>query len=552
MPDMDFYTSLAARRPGLDHLEPSWRLVDDVLAGRIKKRGADGWYSSYFPKGRLEPQSEYSLRMELTPFFPQTPQLLASRLGALFKTRLQVETSPPAPLRNDGERGTASRLENFLAHAGRRHCSFEDLAVQAACLAQSHGFCAALIDRDPLPEDLTPRPPSLGGKGEHDTAREVSQAEASARNLGRPYIALYGAPEILDWDFGSDGLLAWVKFGEEEVWRRSWDAAPEIVRVFRIVDRTHIHVYRVCSADLTPRPPSLGGKGENGGAAAGAALTNGAASGMKIYADEPIAHGFGEVPVVFLHPFPAADGIGRSMLLRSAEADIAASRVLSDLVWDLFLLGNPILTLSTSRSDEELTRLGLGATRYIPLRNGRPGVENAEELKFVQLDPTGIELLFRAHSLFAAQARAAGSGGDEAAAIPREVSGVAQAWRFKTGEERILFMLARALEPFLTRCLNLALTSPPAPLLKGEGRTAAQSVVVRLPETFDVTTPAEAIDGAEKLLQVAAQFGQTQLAKTALQRLETSLGVLPAQTREALAREREAFAFKGEKLTSRR
>ena len=353
-------------------------------------------------------------------------------------------------------------------------------------------------------------------------------AEAAARNLGRTYIALYGAPEILDWDFGSDGLLAWVKFGEDEVWRPNWDSPPENVRVYRIVDRTHIRVYRV-RTDLTSRPPSLGGKGENGGDGAFGASTG----GMRIVAEEPVAHGFGEVPVVFLHPFPAADGIGRSMLLRSAEADIAASRVLSDLVWDLFLLGNPILTLSTGRSDDELTRLGLGATRYIPLRNGRPGIENPEELKFVQLDPTGIELLFRAHGLFAAQARQAGAGGDEAAAIPREVSGVAQAWRFKTGEERVLFMLARALEPFLTRCLNLA--------LRGAG-----TALVRMPEAFDVTTPAEAIEGAEKLLHVAAQYGQTELAKTALQRLEASLGVLTAQTREGLRREREAFSFGAE------
>ena len=34
--------------------------------------------------------------------------------------------------------------------------------------------------------------------------------------------------------------------------------------------------------------------------------------------------------------------------------NIAAARVLSDLVWDLFLLGNPILTLKTNRSDDEL------------------------------------------------------------------------------------------------------------------------------------------------------------------------------------------------------
>jgi len=59
MPDVDFLSALAARRPGLDALEPVWRTIDDVLSGKIKRRGSSasggGWYSPYFPKGRLEP-----------------------------------------------------------------------------------------------------------------------------------------------------------------------------------------------------------------------------------------------------------------------------------------------------------------------------------------------------------------------------------------------------------------------------------------------------------------------------------------------------------------
>jgi len=494
MPDVDFLSALAARRPGLDALEPVWRTIDDVLSGKIKRRGSaasgGGWYSPYFPKGRLEPESEYSLRVELTPFFPQTPQILASRLGALFKTRLQIET------------GGDARLEYFIKNAGRRHASFEDLAVQAACMSQSHGFCAALLDRDPLPESSRTSAPS--------------QAEADALNLGRPYLALYAASEILDWDFGSDGRLAWVKFGEEELARPSWDSSTESVRVYRIVDREAIHVYRVQRAPH-PQPLSPEGRGENG---------NGE---WRVFAETPVKHGFGEVPVAFLHPFPARDGIGRPILQRAAEADVAAARVLSDLVWDLFLLGNPILTLKTGRTDDELVRLGLGATRYIPLRNGRPGIENAEELAFVQLDPTGIELLFRAHGLFASQASKLSGGEEVSSGVPQQQSGVAHAWRFKTGEERILFLLARALEPFLARCLEFA-----AHALGVDG----DAPIVRMPESFDVTTPAESLDTSERIINLARSLGQTELARTALQRVEATLGVLPKVTREKIAAER--------------
>ena len=427
-----FLSQLMARRTELETLEPVWQLIDDVLNSNVKQRSADGWRSAYFPKGRLEPQSEYALRVELTPFFPQAPQILASRLGALFKSRLQIEDHSAQD----------ARMVRFIKEAGRRHTSFEDLATQAACLSQSHGFCAALLDRDPLPPDAQEHAPSL--------------ADAAARNLGRPYLALYGAPDILDWDFGSDGRLAWVKFGEREMRRASWDTAGEEEWVYRVVDRSSIRVYRV---------------------------KRDAAGEWRATEDAPLAHGFdGRVPVVFLHPFPGADGIGRPLLRRAAESDVAAARVLSDLVWDLFVLGNPILTLKTGRRDEELARLGLGVTRYIPLRNGVPGQENAEELSFVQLDPTGIELLFRAHALFAAQgmpgAHDAGPDIVAGAAIPREQSGVAQAWRFKTGEERILFMLARALEPFLNECLELAA------LALGIDGTPP---VAKLPESFDLS-----------------------------------------------------------------
>jgi hypothetical protein len=347
-------------------------------------------------------------------------------------------------------------------------------------------------------------------------------AEAAARNLGRPYIALYAAPEILDWDFGSDGRLAWVKFGEEELWRPRWDAPPELHRVYRIVDRQTIAVYRA----------RRDGSGE-----------------WRVLAETPIAHGFLDtVPVVFLHPFPAQDGIGRPILQRAAEADIAATRVLSDLVWDLFMLGNPILTLKTNRNNEELAKLGLGATRYIPLKNGQPGIENPEELGFVKLDPAGIELLFRAHELFANQATKAAAGIESS--VPRQQSGVALAWRFKTGEERALFLLARALEPFLARCLELAaeaLNPSPCPLPQRE-----RGIVVRLPEAFDVAPASESLDAAEKVLGVAERFGQTELARAALRRIEGTLGTLPAETRAAITGEREQLRFTAETQRAQR
>lgn len=518
--------ALAARRPGLEQLEPQWRLIEDVMAGRIKRRGGPpagvpfmagaetaGWTSAYLPKGRLEAPGEYSQRVEMTPFFPETPRVLAARMGALLQTRPNYEGIPSAEFRA------------WLEEAGRRHARFDDLIAQAACLAQVYGFCAAFLDRDPLPPDAR--------------GREASQAEARARNLGRPYLALYPAPDVLDWQFGSDGRLLWVKLAERERERPAWDAPGGEALVYRIVDREKVGVFRARR--------NSDGK-------------------WSVHAEAPVAHGLGRVPVAFCHPFPGSDGVGRPLLARAAEADIAATRVLSDLVWDLFVLGNPILTLKTSRTDHELERLELGASRYVPLRSGRPGLENPEELAFVQLDSAGLELLFRAHELFSKQAsRQAGAGAAESAAVPREQSGVARAWEFRTGEERLLFMLARALEPFLNDCLALGAEAlqggagaglmGPTAQTEQQGQTGMSvqpRPVVRLAERFDVAGPEEQVDLAGRVLEIAGKLGLEELARAALGRVEEALGALSPEMRAALARERASVIIHREGVETQR
>lgn len=426
---------LSARRSGLEVFDPVWQMIDDVINENVKVKAADGWKSPYIPKGHLEPASEYALRIEITPFFPQTPTIMASRIGALFKNELNYSNE--------------SGMEEFIAAAGRRHASFEDVATSAASLCQAHGYCAAVLDRESLPADTA--------------GRDISEAEAKARALARPYIALYPAPHILDWEYAADGRLEWVKFGEDVCSREAWNEDEKHEIVYRIVGREFVEVFHVSKDD----------NGE-----------------WKVVIDTPKPHGFNDrVPVVFVHPFPGDDGIGRPILRRIAESDISATRVLSDLVWDLFLLGNPILTFKTDRAEEEMQRLALGASRYIPLKNGRPGFENPEELEFVKLDPAGIELLFKAHTLFVAQGQptAMETGPEQSAgtAIPQMESGIAKSYRFKTGEERILFLLAHALEPFLNECLELA----------GIALGLTSFATVAFPENFDNADSAPAQKG---------------------------------------------------------
>lgn len=419
---------LRARRAGLDALDAAWELIDDVVEQHIKYRAMDGWHSKYLPKGNLEPQSEYQRRIELTPFFPQTPLCIANRLGALFAKGLAVTNAAP--------------LATFLPEAGRRHASFDDIAATAAQMVQMHGFVAALIDHETLPDDLI--------------GQEISQADADKRRLGRPFIALYAAQSIYDWEYGPDGRLLFVKIVEEASFKSAWDAPTETETQVRIVDRTTITLYHI---------------------------TTDAQGNSTVVQDEPLSHGFNVVPVALCHPFPNPDGLGRPILLRIAESDISSMRILSDIVWSLFVLGTPLLTLTTNKTAEQLNTIAASATRYIPLDGGVPNQENPETLAYVQLDPTGIELQFQAHTLMMRQGLASNDGqGPEVAggaAVPREQSGVAQAWRFKTGEERILFLLARSLEKFYVQILTLAAEALGTPC----------TPIVKLPESFDDNIP---------------------------------------------------------------
>ena len=64
----------------------------------------------------------------------------------------------------------------------------------------------------------------------------------------------------------------------------------------------------------------------------------------------------------------------------------------------------------------------------------------------ISLDPTGIDFQMKMYeSLVKRSKELGGVGGDSALATPTEQSGVSRAWQFKTGEQRVLFLLTKEL-----------------------------------------------------------------------------------------------------------
>lgn len=448
---------LLSRDAKLAELAAQWKVVEDVMAGADSLRNP-----TYLPQHMYEHEDEYKKRLKLTPVFRETPEILQRRQGALFR-------QPPSI-------GLPARLKYMEKAATLSGLKIEDLVAKVADAAQCNGYCGILIDRRPLPPDVKAK----GG--------EVSAAEAETRQLGQPFLAFYSGESI--FEFGKDELgLTWVKLVETTELKGSWDGEARKRHKIRIVSREVIQL-------ITIVEPKEGDP--------------------RILEDLPILHGAKDangnavLPFFLFQPFPAKkDGIGRPILKDPAEADAAALWVLSELCWICYC-AFPILKFHTTRADddavEELAK-DLAASRFVVLRAGNSIAGNEkEDLSYTQYDTAPLDKLKAIWEMLAGKAKEAG-GRSAAAAVPVAVeqSGVSKAWSFKTGEERILFLLSLTLRAGFQWLLELAARMSAGPA-KGESKET-DAVSVTFPEKFDLGDNAESFETASDAAEFFAQHG---------------------------------------------
>ncbi|MGD0089926.1 MAG: hypothetical protein ABSE73_08405 [Planctomycetota bacterium] len=512
----DFADKLLARSSGAWELVEDWRAVEDVLAGprAIKGRTQSDTLggrrqSRYLPRNLSEHPEEYSKRLDMTPCFFETPGVLQARQGALFRESPKITL--PGPL---------AWFEDSATAAG---ASILDVVVKTAELVQIHGFAGVLLDRAPLPEDLR--------------GREVSVAEVATRHLGRPLWAAYSAPQILDFASNARGLL-WVKLLEESSAQSSWDAAPAPVKIVRIADREKIAAYEIRDNSLTLALSTGAHRAEDHEQPGEHSHPFGTPPhAFVVSARPPVAHGCVDaeglpaVPFVFLHPFPGRDGLGRSILRGVAEADLAATRVLSELMWLLHMMV-PLLTFKTNRDEEAVADIGLGASRFLVLQLGS-ATERSEELSFTQLDPTASDRLAAQYERMVQRAKDQSSRSETVGiAGPVEQSGISRAWAFKTGEERVLHLLAACLERNFQRLLEMTARSAgvPAGTSRAGGTPALpEAVSFHMPDTFDVQGPEFALGTGKELLPLFAQYGLHSAVAATLEKMFLSWIRNPSQ-----------------------
>lgn len=484
---VDRIKKLLERKENLIPILEGNQIVDDVLTGReaiVGKRSQSSvpfkWNaisgtakrnevknsyneSKYLKRNATEYPQEYSKRLEMTPFFSETAPILQQRQGSLFK-------KPPTTKLPDA-------LKDFDKNCTANGATIDDTIAKIAEFSQTEGFCGILIDREALPADVV--------DPKTKAARKVSVAEAQKRKLGRVIWALYPAPQILNFQQDARGLT-WVKLVEESCIQDSWDAEEIYVKTVRVIDRKTITVYRIKSDEyfaIGAEPPDE----------------------VSVEEDKPIPHNHVDeqnnplCPFQFFHPFPARDGIGRSILKGCAEADIAATRILSAIVWVLHLHGCPILSLLTHKEPDKIADIGVGSSSLWVLAAGNTNSGKANEAgAYVTLDTGGVEKLIEVYEKLVAKAKeqaekATGAG----ISGPKEQSGISKAWTFKTGEERILFLLSICLKQGIEWLLKATAR------ISGADPDAVSCV---FPQSYDVEGPIEVVDLVNQVLPVLDRY----------------------------------------------
>jgi hypothetical protein len=419
----------------------------------------------YLPQGAKEPNEDYKKRLSITPFLPESPEVLNSRRGALFESPPKMDM--PDSLKEFVQKATA-RGEPLMTVIARVH---ERLEIA--------GWCGLLVHRLPAPEEARQR----------NEAGTLTAPEAA--QLNRPVVTMYRDRRILDYEFDMHGLT---KVRLLESTRILGEETTEVV--IRVIDALNVTDYKiterkgqVVSIEETLLPHG--------------ATVDGRPALPFVFASSPLQIEDDDVD--------PRDPVAFPLLYGGCVADIAATRLGSDIRWCLFVLGQPILTLKSLRDEKELKNVALGVGRYFHLRAAR-GDEEGEALEFVQLDSTGLELQIAAYEADTKRAKElGGKGGDAALQVPVTESGVSRAWRFKTGEERLLFLLANRLQEVFERVLDL---------VAGYSGIASDKVSIQFHTDFsEDASPSEIVDLEGKVMPTWEKYRCATPLRLALLRL---------------------------------
>lgn len=375
--------------------------------------------SKWLPKGHTEDTEQYKTRLELSNWSPRCHEMLDMYVGALTEREPTIVAESSDSATSD-QAGKASKPEarGRLADAEGK-TSWVNKALEQVI---PHGLVALVGER---------RIQATQDKSSPDAYQTPEDVAAS-----KEFVSVFGAEQILDWQFGEDSKLSMVKLTAKKDLRPQWFSNP------CTVDRFFIY-------KMEAPAPAQPAEGDAIVAAPISATPPQRKLTLEVYDIYPD----GSIYIV-PSPVPAFDEIPvalvdvRAILHSIANNDMANQRAASNRDWDIYLHQHPHMTL-TSPPHLYPHRVGkpipFGPTN-VTLLMGSDGT-NAEE-KFAPVVTNGDSIQQQNAVLSernAAIDHAMGSApADAQAAAP--TSGLALMVRYRTSAKRLVNTVATALE----------------------------------------------------------------------------------------------------------
>jgi len=432
--DLDLFKEKSQTHPDYMDFEEDWQIYRDVMGeGRVDK-------STYLPRGLVEVDKQYAIRLRLSQFLPETHLAVEKVVAGLY------QHNPTRDLKD-------TQLSTWCGNVDREGAAWSQYVEDIAAKMLSYGSLRLLV--------TTPVLRAVDGSVMQSPSRadEISQR-------AEPYLVLYTPLSVIDWDVDEFARLTFVRI-KEEGWARLGSGHVAVTK-FIEYDRASLSywVFHNIDGDQT-----------------------------LVESVEGSPHNLGLVPMVTdCFPRRVRPMIGGGYIRHAARADIQKFQAESDQVYDTHVHAHPVFWAAVKA---ELAQIGIGSTSFIKL-----DPDSNEKVGYAQ-SPVGASemlkmLIDEKRAVIYRQAGTDPLGVLSTKSTSFQTSGVSRAWSFGTSEARLLRRVASRMEVVERRVFELLSryysakesTSIDETLFKGS---------ITYPEEFDLSATDTLIDETDRI-----------------------------------------------------
>lgn len=472
MADLTLFERLDKKHPDYVTWEPEWTRYRDVVGDALAEK------KEYLPRNKFEPEPQYTFRVELSQFVPESGLAIDRLLGALYKEK------PKRDFKNQ-----ANELKEFTDRATRRGDTWNQEAEHIAHRLMSYGTTRVLVNVPPT---------QLASRASLTSDGSLTRAEEQDAGL-RPFVINYSPFSVIDWEHDQDQILTYCRIKEERTVRAP---NPETAK--------KIHLKFVRFIEYTRETVKWTDFLENDDKDA-------MDQDGKVQLER---HGLGLVPLVVEDLREVKPFIGHSFIRYSSRADVRKFQAESDLAYDTYMHAHPFLAIWT---EDELKEIGVGSSTYLKLRPGL-GTVGREDAKYIESPANAFEALQqvidenRTLIYRHAQVDPLGQISSGKSTQNFQASGVSRAWSFGTSEARVLTKIADRMESLEMKVFEIVLRFQDRNRQRDQGERVFKGDI-QYPEEFDLSSTHQLI---EERAIIATQVNSPSLLRVIDKRIAAS------------------------------